>query len=184
VEIVLARHGRPILDEGGWITPRGLADWIHAYDGSGIVVREIPLAICAKAAGCGVIVSSSLTRCIESARVLAPSREILPDETLREAGLPYPSWGFPKLPPSVWTVLLRVAWFLGYSANSESLAMAKSRAEGAAARLIELAREYESVFVMGHGIMTALTAKELVDKGWLGIRRPTHGYWQFSVYQK
>jgi len=101
----------------------------------------------------------------------------------REAGLPHATWNFPRLPPSVWTLLFRVAWFLGYSANSESLSLAKNRAQSAATKLIELAEEHQSVFVMGHVIMTALIAKELVLKGWVGPKRPAHGYWQFTVYR-
>ena len=183
MEIVLARHGRPGLDQGSWITPHEVAEWVRAYNESGVVLGDPPRDVCAKAGGCGAILSSPLTRCVESARALAPSRDIVTQEALREAGLPYPSWGFPRLPPSVWIVLFRLAWFLGYSGNSESVAMAKSRARGAATRLIEIAGEHQSVFVMGHGIMTALIVKQLIEMGWVGPKRPAHGYWQFSVYR-
>jgi hypothetical protein len=88
------------------------------------------------------------------------------------------------LPVAVWVGVFRAAWFCGYSANSESLAMARSRACSAAAKLIELAREHQSVFVMGHGIMTALIARQLTRSGWMGSKRPAHGFWQFSVYRK
>ena len=61
--------------------------------------------------------------------------------------------------------------------------MVRSRARGAATRLIEIAGEHQSVFVMGHGIMTALIVKELIEMGWVGPKRLAHGYWQFSVYR-
>jgi broad specificity phosphatase PhoE len=184
MEIILARHGRPKLEQRGWITPRQLGDWIRAYDKGGVLVEEVPPSTRAQAALCGWTVSSPLPRCVESARALAPQRNIEFEELIREAGFPYALWGFPRLPLSVWTLVFRVAWSFGYSANSESLAMARIRAGNAAASLIELAREHQCVFVMGHGIMTALIAKELVLLGWVGPRRPAHRYWEFSVYKK
>ena len=35
MEIVLARHGRPMLSQTRWITPLQLAGWIRAYDEAG-----------------------------------------------------------------------------------------------------------------------------------------------------
>jgi len=183
MEIVLARHGRPQLGQCSWITARQLSDWIRAYDAGGVFVEEVPMQIRAKAVQSGWIVSSPLLRCVQSAQALAPLQKICSEEIFREAGLPHALWGFPRLPVSVWTLVFRVAWFCGYSANSESPVMARGRAGIAATRLIELAREHQSVFVMGHGIMTALIAKQLTHKGWVGPMQPAHGYWQYSVYR-
>lgn len=183
MEIVLARHGRPKHRQSNWVTPRQLADWIRSYDAGGVIVDEVPAPTRARAVQSGWIISSPLLRSVQSARALAPSRNISSEELFREAGLPHASWDFPRLPPSVWTVLFRAAWFLGYSANSESLCLARSRARSAATRLIELDLEHQSVFVLGHGIMSALIAKDLIRRGWKGPSRPAHGYWQFSVYR-
>ena len=95
---------------------------------------------------------------------------------------PYPGWHFPKLPASVWVAIFRVAWFFGYAANAESIESATARARAGAERLIQLAEENDSVFLVGHGIMTALIAKQLLALGWIGPARPSHGYWQFSTY--
>jgi broad specificity phosphatase PhoE len=184
LEIVLARHGRPKLQQWSWITPREFGNWILAYDEAGVFDASIPEPLREKAIRCGRIVSSPLPRCVRSAEALAPLQTVNSEEVFREAGLLHAMWGFPWLPPSVWTVLFRAAWFCGYSANSESLGLARSRARTAATRLIELAQEHQSVFVMGHGIMTALIAKELVEKRWVGPKRPAHGHWQFSVYRR
>jgi broad specificity phosphatase PhoE len=183
MEIVLARHGRPKFKQRTWVTPRQISDWIRAYDEGGVLVEEVPRQIRAKAAQCGWIVSSPLPRCVQSAAALVPLQKIDPEDVFREAGLPHSMLRFPRLSVSLWTVLFRAAWFCGYSANSESLHLAKSRAHSAAIRLIELAEVHQSVFVMGHGIMTALIAKELTLKGWVGPKRPAHAYWQFSVYK-
>jgi broad specificity phosphatase PhoE len=178
-----ARHGRPKLSQESWITPLELADWIRAYDAGEVFVEEVPEPTYSKAAQSGWMISSPLMRCVQSAEALSPSRKISSEDVFREAGLPHATWGFPRLPPSVWTLLFRVAWFWGYSANSESLSSARNRARNAAMRLIGLAEEHQSVFVMGHGIMSTMIAKELVLKGWVGPKRPAHGYWQFGVYR-
>jgi broad specificity phosphatase PhoE len=183
VEIILARHGRPKLRQWSWVTPRQFGDWIRAYNEAGVFVENIPEPSREKVIRSGRIVSSPLPRCVQSAQALAPLQTINPDEVFREAELPHATWGFPWLPPSVWTVLFGGAWFCGYSANSESFVAASSRARSAATSLIALAEEHQSVFVMGHGIMTTLIAKELIEKGWLGPGRPARRYWQFSVYR-
>ena len=184
MEIILARHGEPALRQRSWIAPLQLAHWIHAYNDAGIVVEDPPLKVSAKAAESRFIVSSPLPRCLDSAQAVAPGREIFREDTVREAGLPYSSWVFPRLPLTVWTALFRLGWFCGYSSNSESFAAARDRTRTAVARLIEFSREHQSVFVMGHGIMNALVARDLLRQGWIGPKRAKHGYWQFSVYRK
>jgi broad specificity phosphatase PhoE len=183
MEIILARHGKPRLHQQTWVAPRQLADWIRAYNEADIVVEDAPAEMRAEAAKSTFIVSSPQRRCVESMRAIAPHRDMVIQDLFREPGLPHSQRGFPSLPLPLWTALLRGAWFLGYSANSESLAAAQERARSAADWLVELAREHQSVFVMGHGIMTALVAQELTRRGWRGPRHPAHGYWQFSVYR-
>jgi broad specificity phosphatase PhoE len=182
MEIALARHGRPKLAQRDWITPRQLADWIRAYNAAGIYDDNIPLRTSTRAVDSGIIVTSPLIRCMQSARLLAPLRDIETEELIREAGIPYANWVFPRLPVPVWTILFRVAWFCGYSSNSESLLQATSRARSATDRLIDLAQQHQSVFVMGHGVMTALIAKQLVRRGWSGPKRPAHKHWQYCIY--
>lgn len=184
MQIVLARHGRPKLGHWIWVSPHQLADWIPAYNAGGVFVDEAPARLSAKAEQSGWIVSSPLLRCMQSAAALAPSRVIASEEVFREAALPHGMWRFPPLPLPLWTVIFRAAWLCGYSGDAESLAMARIRARSAAFRLNDLAREHESVFLVGHGIMAALIAKELILQGWAGPKQPVHGYWQFSVYQK
>jgi broad specificity phosphatase PhoE len=183
MQIILARHGDPMFQHESWIAPRQLAEWIGAYDGAGIVAEDPPRKACAKAAESSLIVSSTAPRCFESARAVAPRREILREDSLREAGLPFARWDSPRLPPPVWTALFRLCWFCGYSSNSESFVAATSRARSAAATLIELAQAHQAVFVMGHGIMNVIIARVLLRHGWIGPRWPAQGHWQFSVYR-
>ncbi len=182
MEIVLARHGRPNLRHWTWITPRQMKEWIQIYNRAEIFSAEIPSDTLRQARVSGVIVSSTLPRCVESAQALGVEKSLLIEEVFCEADLPYGHWNIPKLPLFVWGVLFRLAWFCGYSSNAESVSQAEERAFSAAKRLEALSRENGSVFLVGHGIMTMLIAKQLLAMGWSGPNRPANKYWQFSVY--
>jgi broad specificity phosphatase PhoE len=182
MEIVLARHGKPNLRHWAWITPRQMREWIQIYNAAEILIKEIPPDTLKKASNTGIVVSSPMTRCVQSARALCRDSALVIEEMFFEAELPYGNWNVPKLPLSVWGVLFRLAWFCGYSENSESFAQAEKRAHCAAGRLVTLAKENGSVFLVGHGIMSMLIAKQLLSMGWEGPKRPVNKYWQFSVY--
>lgn len=179
---MLARHGK-VNVAGGWIAPWEIAEWIERYNHADIFRGPVPSDATIKAQSAGRIVSSTLVRATESAQLLAPKQSILTDEVFREAGLPYSLWRAPQLPAPIWAATFRLAWFRGFSAHAESHAQAKLRARIAAQKLITLARESESVFLVGHGIMNALIAAELKSLGLHGPARPQTKYWQFSSYR-
>jgi broad specificity phosphatase PhoE len=182
MEIILARHGKPNLQQSVWITPRQLKDWIQRYNQADLLVEEVPSATLKKATESGVIVSSTLRRCVQSAEQLSRNRAFAAEEVFCEAELPLPNRHFPRLPFWLWSVVFRLAWFCGFFANAEPLAQATERARNAAERLIELARENGSVFLVGHGVMNLLIAGQLSALGWSGPKRPANKYWQFSAY--
>jgi len=184
MEIVLARHGKPNFPSRSWITPRQMKDSIHVYNQANVYVSEAPSDALAKARDCGIVVSSTLPRCTQSAQTLVHSNQsLITDAVFCEADLPHWSWNAPRLPLPILAALFRLAWFLGYSSNAESLPQTKVRARRAAHRLVELAMQNESVFLVGHGIINMLIAKELLALGWFGPARPVAKYWRYSVYQ-
>jgi broad specificity phosphatase PhoE len=183
MEIVLGRHGRPVLDQSKWIAPRTLGNWIAAFNDCGVLSGQIPKSTSLAAARCKVIVTSPLRRSYESAPLLASSQLVVREDLISEAGMPHPDWLFPALPIAVWLVILRVAWYCGYSSKAESMSDASMRATVAAVRLVDLARQHESVFVVGHGIMTTLIASRLLQMGWSGPKRPANKYWGHCAYR-
>ena len=156
--------------------------WIDRYNNAGIVPQPIPEGALNAARMSGIVVASSLRRARESAQTLCGDIASLCESIFREADLPFASWRHPKLPASVWAIAFRLAWFLGYSAGTESVRDANARARLAAERLTFLAGEYRSVLLVGHGILNALIARHLLKLGWVGPARPARGYWQFNVY--
>ncbi len=183
MQIVLARHGKPNLQYKSWITPREMKEWIDAYNRADVLLDDVPADTLSTANASGIVVSSTLPRSIQSAQYLVQRKTFLIEPAFCEADLPYSHWPFPKLPLAMWSVGFRLAWFSGFSQNAEPLAHAKSRAIAATERLIDLAEEHGSVFLVGHGIMMMLIAKELRLLGWTGPKRPADKYWQYSIYR-
>lgn len=183
MQITLARHGKPDLQLDSWVVPMAMPEWLRHYDQAGIVADAVPAATRAQAATAHVLASSTLRRCVQSAQQLAQGREFLREEVFCEAELPYPHWLYPSLPPLAWAALFRVAWLHGLSAHAEPLPQTRQRAQQAAQRLIQLARENDSVFLVSHGLINLLIARELLALGWHGPRRPVSDYWQCSAYR-
>jgi broad specificity phosphatase PhoE len=182
MKIVLARHGQPNFDYGSWMAPREMPEWLERFNRASVLPHEVPAATLASAASSAIVVCSTLSRSIQSARRLAANRTVLVEALFCEADLPYAAWRVPELPFRVWTALFRAGWFCGFSAHAEPLSAATVRAELAAQRLLELARESGSVFLIGHGIMNRLVARQLRARGAVGPLSPSHGWWQCSEY--
>lgn len=186
MRIVLARHG-PVdmaIAPWAWVTPRQSQSIIAEYTRAGIVVDGLPAATLDTARACEVLVSSTAPRCVHSARALSRDGLFLSEALFDEsAGEPALNWRFPKLPLLVWWYVLRLAWRAGCPVCTESFSAARARASTAAQRLIEIARERGSVFLIGHAMMNVLIARHLTAAGWSGRIRPLPGPWEFAVYR-
>jgi hypothetical protein len=183
LKIVLIRHGKPMIDELEKITGAQLEEWIQHYDHAPIdpsCSPPLPLSTTVSSIRC--IITSPLRRSIESAKLLAPelSHHVLFDA--REAELPIPRFIKVKMTAQTWCVLSRLAWFMGWSAQTESLAQAKVRAGIVAHELEALSRQKGSAVLLGHGIMNLLIAQRLRAQGWKSLQVSGHGYWKFSEY--
>jgi histidine phosphatase superfamily protein (branch 1) len=180
--IALARHGPVALKDEPWTAPRNLGAWIDRYQSAGILPSEPPNEIKEYAAHSRLVCSTAM-RCVESARRISPLREILTDRLYREAELPHSLWKYPKLPPPMWALVFRAAWFRGFSAHAESYAEANLRAHHAAQQLVALARSGGPVLLMGHGIMNALITRHLLALGCRGSTMAAARHWGFNIYQ-
>jgi Domain of unknown function (DUF4111) len=103
-------------------------------------------------------VSRRLRRSIESAQWLASSREAHIEPAFREAGLPDSIGTALRMPPGIWVVVARVAWWLDSCYSSETVRSAKYRAELATDQLCSLADQHGTVLVVGHGLLNRLIA--------------------------
>lgn len=183
LKIVLIRHGKPIVNDLEKITVSQLAEWVQHYDRAPIDLScHPPLPLLTTVSSIRCIVTSPLRRAVESAKLLAPKSNHHVSFEAREAELPIPRFMKIKMSARTWCALSRVAWFMGLSAQTESLAQAKLRAGIVAQELEALSRQTGSVLLLGHGIMNLLIAQRLRTQGWKSLQVSGKGYWKFSEY--
>ncbi len=182
MKIILMRHGKPDFDFSRRVKATDFAHIIYEYDTAGIVDQP-PTQAMELAQQCNAVVVSDLIRSGLSAHALKLENIVLTSDLFKEASLPYPSKGNLKFSISIWAVLLRVAWRLGYSQNGESFKAASNRAKEAAGVLMQLAEEHGSVLLVGHGVMNRLLAKALRKHSWQTEISPSSKHWAFGVYE-
>jgi len=185
MEITIVRHGPSAYQESQRIAGTQFGVWILTYNEAGISSAvPPPRALVAKARTVGLIVSSDLKRAFDSATCLDSSRVPWASPLLREANLPALFPTTLRLPPTVWAILARTAWVLGWSPQTESLWEARQRARRAAETLCALAAQHTSLLVVGHGIFNHLMVGELRRGRWCGPWRAGGRPWASAVYRK
>ena len=185
MEIILLRHGKPIIPSLHKIKAFSFLQWIESYNDSGLCPTSKPSPkLLTLANKTNAVICSQLPRSLQSAEALNINDITLSHSWFNEAGLPSANWRTFKLSPTTWVVIFRILWLFGYSNNSESYKEAKIRAQNSAQKLIELAKEHKSVLFVGHGIYNKLLANELKSLGWSGPGNPGSKHWSFGVYNK
>ena len=174
-EIVLVRHGRSAHVHTGWIDLQGFHRWREAYEAAGVLAGEMPPpGLRVLAARAGAVVASDAARAVESARLLAPDRDILTSPVLRELDLPPPALHGWRLPLAGWALAYSVRWLLGSLASPVEVA----RAREAAGWLTGLSREHRAVVAVTHASFRGLLARSLADEGWFcGTRTRRSPHW-------
>lgn len=181
VEIILVRHGRPLVDDRSRIPGPELGTGVTGFEQAPLdTTLPPPPSLASRAAAARCIVSSTLRRSVESAALLAPARPVLSEELFVEAGMPVAMPGRVAIRPKHWDAFARIAWILGWSRGTESWPAARRRAALAAERLSDLAREHGSVLLVGHGMLNALIQRALRARGWSGGGWRS-AYWSYVV---
>jgi broad specificity phosphatase PhoE len=153
------------------------------YNGLGIDRRcPPPLALSRLVASAGFVTASHLRRARESAEWLRSPAPLHVDSELREAVLPDALPLSLRMPPGLWIVLARIAWWLNWCASEEPIDPTRRRAARMADQLCALAREHGSIVVVGHGMFNRFLARELVARGWRGPARMPGAYWSAAHF--
>lgn len=166
MKIVILRHGKPKIEKVGALSVRDFSHWISGYNSAAIDERHQPPSKTVEvAASCSFLVCSTLQRSVESTSLLGVRNVALYDPMFIECEMPHTHWSWPKLPVSVWSLLVRIFQFFGYSPNAETFEQAQQRAAVCAQQLQSWAAKYESVLFVGHGLLNSLLEKELLHSG-------------------
>ncbi len=185
ITITLIRHGRSLIESKHKLTANEYTEWVKLYDKSGVVVENTyPEETISSIMNAKLIVTSDLSRSICSAKQICENKEMESFSIFRELELPTLSVKKIKFTPKTWTLLARIAYFLGYSHKRESHKDAQVRAVNAAKQLIEMANQHQSIVLLGHGLFNKYIAKQLRKNGFRGKRYTSSIHWRSTTYRK
>jgi len=182
--IALVRHGRSAHRHRGWIDRAGFDAWREAYEAAGLQDTEgVPPDLAQLAAEAGLVVSSDAPRAIESARRLAPGREILISPLLRELELQAPELRRVRLPLAGWALAVGARNLLLTLRSQYPSPSERKRVAEAADWLSGLAGEHSFVVAVTHAAVRRQIAIELARGGWQPDSRkhPLH-HWSAWLY--
>lgn len=186
VEITLIRHGESKVQPGGTLNYNGYKDWTDAYSNSSIKPLKVyPKDTLEKVNNTKIIITSTLRRSIDSAKLLNPKAELVKRSLFNEIAPPLHDsidHSHVELSPVFWTVIESSISF--FSSKHSFLDDAHIRASKAADWLIHFAKEHGKAVLVGHGIFNLFIGETLVNRGWSEIKKPEGHYWSCSVYQK
>lgn len=182
MEIVLVRHGKPDAVPSDAIAGHEIGRWVRRYDDAGISRALPPPPLLQRMASTACVVASDLRRAVESAAWLIPHRQVSVDPDLREAPLPESMGVAIRMPPAVWVVLARLAWWVNCGHATESIAVTRGRASRVADRLCVLAAANDVVVVVGHGMFNRFIAAQLLKRGWRGPSLLPTAYWAVARF--
>jgi broad specificity phosphatase PhoE len=184
--IVLVRHGPSAhVEKSAALNRAGVQVWRAAYDSAGIhPSAEPPEALRRLAAEATHLIASDLPRARDSAERLAPHRQIIISDLLRESALAIPNWPT-RLPLAAWGMLIHLRWAYEIVRGSDVAASDRARAAAAADWLTDVAAHNVTVLVVTHGVFRRVLGNQLVGRGWVRTRRQK-GYrhwsaWSFSA---
>jgi broad specificity phosphatase PhoE len=166
VRIALIRHAPVRFSAGRWIWPSDVRNAVYDYNQAPINPAEMPHELLGIVESASVVLASSLARSVHTAELLACGRQVASDSIYDEAELPTPRGRAPILPVSIWFIVLRLLWLLGWAGGTEPREKAELRARIAAERLVRTSQSGGVVVLVGHGIFMALMARALEDMGW------------------
>lgn len=196
--IILMRHGRGEFDfddaYGRWLSANAMAELIDNYETTGLAQPQSPPDDTKHLAqNASYAVSSPLPRALASLLALRMDVEFTTDPVFTEVPMARPAslsfLGKIPLPVIVWSVLLRLLWWLRLAKGKEGYGASIIRTRIAALRLEETATQHGTVFLSGHGFFNHMLGKQLRKQGWLEktdviSSTVSSGYWACKVFDK
>jgi len=183
-QITLIRHAKVDMDNTQKMDAASLKNWVKAYDMANIHTDSFPTQeTITVAKSADIILTSSLRRTVESAKVLGVDiYESI--AVFNEAKIPDVNIPFVKFKPKTWLVILRVLLLFGLGKKDASLCVSKQQAKDASKRLLELSSKHDSVVLVGHGGMNWLLRKELMKEGWCLEPKPSNKNWGVTTLKR
>jgi broad specificity phosphatase PhoE len=126
------------------------------------------------------LVASDLPRAIESAKRIAPHREIVVSPLLRETMLDVPRWPT-RMPAVAWEALAHLLWGYRVLRGMDTTNADRARAIETANWLAGLVADGSTAVVVTHGVFRRQVSIQLLARGWASTGR-IGGYDNWSTW--
>lgn len=170
--VLLIRHGRSSHVHEGWLDRETFLRWREAYEAAGIDDAP-PENVRDLVANSMLVAASDSRRAIESAKALAPDREVVTSDLFRELELHPPSLGRLVLPMWGWLIAFIFRWVAGGGRMS---AAERERVDQAAEWIEQ--QPHDSIAIVTHGTFRRALAPALIARGWRKVEFARgHRHW-------
>jgi len=166
-QIILIRHGEPILDKQCARSRKAMKQYIYDYD----TARVLPFTkspVLFSPEEIDTVYASPIVRASDTANKLFGSHfVIIEDSIFREFEREVFPLPLIHLRPKTWGILSRIPWIIGLqSRNIEGYSKAKRRAKSDALFLEQKANQNGRAALVAHGFLNRYLKKYLMKNGW------------------
>ena len=168
--LTLIRHAPVISDKKTRLYASELEAWLEKYDRAPIDTTYPDSSIAEILDDAQWIVASTMRRSQDSLKLLGKEPDEV-NELFNESSVPKSDGQFLRLRPNHWLYYYFFLLFVDTIKGGDKVRHLFDRAEQAADRLIELARQHPHVVLMGHGGANYLIGKVLKKRGWKQTQR-------------
>ncbi len=182
-QIILIRHGQPLLEKNGLFTSYMAQEYSRLYDEVEVLDFD-KSPICLDGEDIDTILSSNLVRAVNTAEKIIDNRDItLQSEPLfREFEREVFVIPFVQLPLNYWLVLSRLMWYAKLNTSHiEGIKTAKKRVKYAAQYLEYRTKTSKPTILVAHGMFNRALATELEKRGWSLVYSNGLGYLNVRV---
>jgi len=166
-QVILIRHGEPILDKHSARSRKKMKQYVYDYDTAHVKpFQHSPVSF--NESKLDTVYSSPIVRASDTAHKLFRDHFVIVEDSIfrefeREV-FPLP---FFRLRPKTWGVISRIPWILGLqSRNIEGFRNAKQRAKSDVQFLIAKANQNGRAVLVAHGFLNRYVSKFLQEEGW------------------
>ncbi len=185
MRIILIRHGQPHIELRPRTGHMGFADYVGAYEESGLAPSDLPpqeLRDLVKELD--HVFTSDRPRSRQSAAALAPHARLIADPLFTEAPLAAPRVPLLRMAVPKWAVVSRILWHAGFAPGIENARQAARRADRAADILVARAQEVGTAVLVAHGYFNWMIGRRLKRRGFVRTGRHQARYWNTVIYEK
>ncbi|XOB62087.1 hypothetical protein ACMC56_16035 [Campylobacterota bacterium DY0563] len=183
-QIILVRHSEVDIDYHKNITSYEFGKWIEEYNNAKInIPNHINSDLIEIFNTSDIVLSSKLQRSKDTIKLF--NKDIFEENFIfNEFEIPYNKNKLLRLKPKMWLVIYRVLWFLGFSKYSESFKESKIRVQLSVNKLIEVSNQYNSIILVGSGLINRFIFNGLSKNGWKTIKKLSNENLGYGILKK